>query len=263
VSAVLAPKSRPTGNWLSTPLAIWRLLRVVAHLASGLFTVFTTWDGYDPARKRSETIRWSGQLLKVLGITLQVQGEARPGAKLIVSNHISWLDIVTLNSVVPSRFVSKAEVKDWPLLGRLVDAVDTLYLVRERRRDAARVLGLMAQALRDGATVAVFPEGTTGDGHGVLHFHPNLVQAAIDADIPVQPVVLRYSNPGRPVSADTAYVADISLMQSLWMVATARGLTVHVHILPLQQVTHADRRALTALLHEQIAATLAADIAAS
>lgn len=262
--APAAAKAAPrTGHWGRAPLGAWRLLRVAGHILSGVGTVFTRWDGYDAARKHAETIRWSARMVALLGVRLEVIGQAHVGAKLIVANHISWLDIVTINSVVPSRFVSKAEVGQWPVVGKLVDAAGTLYLVRERRRDAARVLGLMAQALRDGATVAVFPEGTTGEGHGVLHFHPNLVQAAIDADALVQPVVLRYSNPGIPVSSDTAYIGDTTLLQSLWRVVTARGLIVRVHILPAQRVTHADRRSLTTQLHETIGQALAADIAAS
>jgi 1-acyl-sn-glycerol-3-phosphate acyltransferase len=260
VTAKAAPL---TGHWGRAPLGAWRLLRVVGHILSGVGIVFTRWDAFDAARKRAETIRWSGRMIDLLGVKLTVTGQAHAGAKLIVANHISWLDIVTLNSVEPSRFVSKAEVGQWPVVGKLVDAAGTLYLVRERRRDAARVLGLMAQALRDGATVAVFPEGTTGDGHGVLHFHPNLVQAAIDADVPVQPVVLRYSNPGVPVSSDTAYIGDTTLLQSLWRVVTAKDLCVHVHILPAQQVTHADRRALTTQLHAQIEACLADGVKAA
>ena len=169
----------------------------------------------------------------------------------------SWLDIIAINSVMPSRFVSKAEVAHWPVVGRLVTAAGTLYLVRERRRDAMRVLGLMAKGLREGHTLAVFPEGTTGTGHGVLHFHPNLLQAAIDADVPVQPVALRYADPVQEVSPLAAYVGDTSLLQSLWSVVSARGLVVHVHVLPLQAATHADRRALAALLQDQIEAAVA------
>src|SRR5690606_7079992 len=176
--------------------------------------------------------------------------------KLVVSNHVSWLDIVALNAVVPSRFVSKAEVADWPVVGRMVTQAGTLFLTRERRRDAMRVLGLMAKGLREGHTLAVFPEGTTGDGHGVMHFHPNLLQAAIEASVPVQPVALRYADPQHAVSPLAAYVGDTTLLQSLWRVVSARGLVVHVQVLSPQAVTHADRRTLAASLQDQIAAAV-------
>ncbi len=234
------------------PRAAWRLSRVLLHLLIGYARSYLVWPKLDEQGWHDETARWSGKLLTILGIELTVQGQARPGAKLVVSNHISWLDIVAINAVVPSRFVSKAEVGQWPLVGRLVTAAGTLYLVRERRRDAMRVLGLMSKAMREGHTVAVFPEGTTGDGHGVMHFHANLLQAAIDAPAPVQPVVLRYSDPAHAVSPIAAYVGDTTLMQSLWWIVTAKGLQVHAHILPLQAAAHADRRALADQLQTQI-----------
>ncbi|MGC4060320.1 MAG: lysophospholipid acyltransferase family protein [Aquabacterium sp.] len=237
-------------------LAIWRLLRVWMHVLNAYGLSYTVWPRLDEQGWHNENLRWSRQLLRILGIELTVSGKARPGAKLVVSNHVSWLDIVAINSVVPSRFVSKAEVANWPVIGRLVTIAGTLYLVRERRRDAMRVLGLMSQALRDGHTVAVFPEGTTGSGHGVMHFHGNLLQAAIDAQVPVQPVVLRYSDPQHTISPKTAYTGDTTLMQSLWWVVSAKGLRVHATILPLQSVLHADRRALAELLHGQILETL-------
>ena len=244
--------------WMA-PLAVWRLLRVLVHLLVILLQSVTVWRSLDRAQLDAVTLRWSGQLLRILGIRLIVQGQGHPGAKLVVSNHVSWLDIVAINSVVPSRFVSKAEVAQWPLIGPLVTAAGTLYLVRERRRDAVRVLGLMAKVMREGHTVAVFPEGTTGSGLGVMHFHPNLLQAAIDAPVPVQPVVLRYSDPRHRFSPIAAYTGDTSLLQSLWWVVTGRGLCVHANILPLQEVTHADRRALATHLHVLISEVLSAE----
>jgi len=180
MSTVVSSPARtvtPVVKWWMAPVAVWRLLRVFVHLVIIVLKAVTIWRVLSEAKLDSIKIDWSGKLLRILGIKLVVQGQARPGAKLVVANHVSWLDIVAINSVVPSRFVSKAEVANWPLLGRLVTAAGTLYLVRERRRDAMRVLGLIAKGLQEGHTVAVFPEGTTGDGHGVMHFHPNMLQA--------------------------------------------------------------------------------------
>jgi 1-acyl-sn-glycerol-3-phosphate acyltransferase len=255
--SALTPRFWRAGSVLAVPRVTWRLSRVIGHVLHGYLRSWLVWPRLDERGRDAECVRWSGKMLRMLGIELVAQGQARPGAKLVVSNHVSWLDIVALNAVVPSRFVSKAEVADWPVVGRMVTQAGTLFLTRERRRDAMRVLGLMAKGLREGHTLAVFPEGTTGTGHGVLHFHPNLLQAAIDADVPVQPVALRYADPVQEVSPLAAYVGDTSLLQSLWSVVSARGLVVHVHVLPLQAATHADRRALAALLQDQIEAAVA------
>lgn len=242
--------SRAWSTWVLGP---WRLFNIVVHIVRGLWLARIAYVDR-PATERDEAVRhWSQQLLKVLGVTLVVKGHPRPGAKLVVSNHVSWLDIVAINSVVPSRFVSKAEVAAWPVVGYMVTAAGTLYLQRERRRDAMRVLGLMSDALREGYTVAVFPEGTTGDGHHLLHFHANMLQSAIDAKEPVQPLALRYSDEANDISPAAAFVGDTTLWQSLWGVITARQLTVRVTVMPLQAVDHADRRALAELLSTQIA----------
>lgn len=242
--------------WAILVLAPCRVLGVVAHLLKGLWLARLPYVDRLPDQRDEAVRNWSRQMLKILGIRLVVDGHARPGPKLLVSNHTSWLDIVAINSAVPSRFVSKAEVAHWPLVGAVVTAAGTLYLQRERPRDAVRVLGLMSQALRDGYTVAVFPEGTTGDGHELLHFHANMLQSAIDAKMPVQPVAVSYSEPGHAISPSTAFVGDTTLLQSLWQVLSARGLSVHVRILPLQTVNHADRRALAESLRHQIDAVL-------
>ncbi len=233
---------------LAVPVAAWRLLRIGGHVLFALACSYTAWRALSRPRLEAVTRVWSGQLLRILGLQLTVHGTPRPGAKLIVSNHVSWLDIVAINAVAPARFVSKAEVARWPLVGRLVTSARTLYLVRERRRDAMRVLGLMAQAMKEGDTVAVFPEGTTGPGDHVMHLHPNLLQAAIDADVPVQPVLIRYADPHHRFSPEPAYVGDTTLLRSLWQVVSARSITVHVTFLPARTVTHADRRALAGSL---------------
>lgn len=246
------PTAQGAAFWVSVPLATWRLSRVLVHVLHAYVRSWVVWPRLDAEGRDLECVRWSRQLLQILGIKLLIQGQARPGAKLVVANHVSWLDIVAINAVVPSRFVSKAEVAAWPMVGRLVTQAGTLYLRRERLRDAKRVLGLMAKGLRDGHTLAVFPEGTTGPGHRVMHFHPNLLQSAIDACVPVQPVALRYADPCHAYSPKAVYVGDTSLLQSLWWVVTARGLTVHVHVLSPQSTSHADRRALASRLQETI-----------
>jgi 1-acyl-sn-glycerol-3-phosphate acyltransferase len=178
----------------------------------------------------------------------------RPGATLLVANHISWLDIVALHAAVPqARFVSKADVLHWPLLGWLIRGAGTLFIERERKRDAVRVVHAMAEALRAGDTVAVFPEGTTGPGPELLPFHANLLQAAIATGTPVQPAALRYADPLQPFSPAVEFLGETTLLQSLWQVASARGLCAHVTLLPPQGSEHADRRALAEHLRQQIA----------
>ncbi|MFM2069337.1 MAG: hypothetical protein RLZZ584_4246 [Pseudomonadota bacterium] len=237
--------------------AAWRLLGVTAHLLHGLAIVLLRFPGLDSAARQARVQWWSQKMLCRIGVSLRVHGQFRPGAKLIVANHISWLDIMAIHAVCPqARFVSKADVQAWPLIGRLVDAGGTLYLQRERKRDALRVVHLMAEALTRGETVAVFPEGTTADGHALLPFHANLLQAAIATATVVQPVAIRFSEPGLPVSVAAQFVGETTLVQSLWRIAAARGLAVDLHVLAPEVTAHADRRRLADHLADTIQAVL-------
>jgi 1-acyl-sn-glycerol-3-phosphate acyltransferase len=184
---------------------------------------------------------------------LQRSGRVAGGPLLLVANHISWLDILAINAVQPARFVSKADVRHWPLLGWLVACGGTLFIERERKRDALRVLHQVAEALRLGEIIAVFPEGTTSEGHSVLPFHANLLQAAIAAQAPVQTLALRYSDATQRVSQAAAYVGDTPLVASIWATAMAQDLCVRVQAAPPQPTAHdADRRALAEQLRHEI-----------
>ena len=237
--------------------AVLRLVGAVLHVLHGAWVVGVVFPHLDSAGRDRRVQWWSVTMLRRLGLTLQVQGQFRPGAKLLIANHIGWLDILALHALTPARFVSKAEVKHWPVLGALVSAGGTLYIERARARDAMRVVHQMAEALQAGDTVAVFPEGTTSDGHGLLPFHANLFQAAIATNTPVQPVALRYSDAHRAVSPNAAYIGDTTLLQSFWAVVRARGLTAHVNVLTAHATHHADRRALAQHMQDQVNQALA------
>jgi 1-acyl-sn-glycerol-3-phosphate acyltransferase len=237
--------------------ALWRLARALLHASHGLLIVLLLFRWLGPDARRERVRWWAAKMLRMLGIELRVQGRFRPGAKLIVANHVSWLDVMSVHAVCPeARFVSKADVQRWPLVGRLVGAAGTLYIERERARDALRVVHQMAEALRGGDTVAVFPEGTTGDGHALLPFHANLLQAAIATETPVQPVALRYADARHAVSPAAQWLGATTLAQSLWKLARGDGLVVHLHVVEAQGSAHADRRALAARLRELVSEAL-------
>jgi 1-acyl-sn-glycerol-3-phosphate acyltransferase len=237
--------------------AAWRLLRMVLHLLHGMAVMALRFPGADAGRRQEHIRWWSAKLVRMAGLDLQVSGTPRPGATLLVANHISWLDIAAIHAVAPqARFVSKADVLAWPLLGWLIKGAGTLFIERERKRDALRVLHQVAEALKAGDTVAVFPEGTTGDGAELLPFHANLLQAAISTGTPVQCVVLRYSDPDHRFSPAAQFLGDTTLLQSVWRMLSAQGLCVHVELLQPQGARHADRRALSDYLRSQIHAQL-------
>jgi 1-acyl-sn-glycerol-3-phosphate acyltransferase len=239
-------------------LALWRLMRAVVHVLHGM-AVMTRFPTLTPAGRHERIRWWSAGLLRAVGMTVEVSGTPRPGATLIVSNHISWIDIAAIHAAAPhARFVSKADVLQWPLLGWLIRNAGTLFIERERKRDAVRVVHAMAEALQSGDSVAVFPEGTTGAGPQLLPFHANLLQAAVSTATPIQPVVLRFADAAQPYSPAVVYIGDTTLLQSVWRVVSARGLRAHVQLLPAVATAHADRRRLAEHLRELMAAELPA-----
>jgi len=240
--------------------AAGRLLRCVLHGVHGVLIVLLRFGALPTAQRQFYVQWWATKTLRLMGITLRVEGAPVAGAVLLVANHISWLDIMALHAVCPhARFVSKADVKSWPLMRHLVDAAGTLYLERERKRDALRVVHAMAEALKAGDTVAIFPEGTTSDGQTLLAFHANLLQAAIVTETPVQPVAIRFSDSTHAISRAVEFVGATTLAQSLWSVACGDELIVRVALLPPRETsTEADRRALAEQLRSDIAAQLAA-----
>lgn len=239
-------------------LTLLRALRLTLHILYALgIAVCYPWLGMGLQRRILQ--RWSRELLDILGITLLIASddalhEVRRG--LIVTNHVSWLDVFVLNAVIPMRFVAKSEVRGWPVIGWLCARAQTLFIERGKARSAARVNTTMVELLQRGECLAVFPEGTTTDGAQVAHFHPSLLQPAIDADVPVQAIALRYQDGYGQRSDAAAYIDEISFGQSMCMILCARQLQVRlVGAAPLQSAG-TDRRSLTRCAHQSIADAL-------
>ena len=235
--------------------ASWRLARCLVHTLHGLALCALAFPRLDARARRRHVQRWSARMLGALDVDCQVEGAAHDGPVLLVANHVSWLDILAINAVQPARFVAKAEVHRWPLLGRLVAAGGTLFIERERKRDALRVLHQVAAALAAGDVVALFPEGTTSAGEGVLPFHANLLQAALSAGAPLQPLALRYRDARSNPSRAAAYVGETSLVASLWQVLRADRLCVRMTLLAVEP-SLLERRAMAARLRERIVRAL-------
>lgn len=234
------------------------LLRVVLHLFQGLATCALVFPLAGPAMRERRIRNWSRGLLSICGVRLVVRGEISDSPALIVCNHISWLDIFAINTCRPCRFVAKSDIRDWPLLGWLVDRAGTIFIARGRQRDVRRIFQGLVQSIHAGERVAFFPEGTTSVQGTVLPFHANLFEAAIDADVPVQPYALRYlDRDGRPHPA-VEYVGDTTFVQSMVTILRHRDITAELLVLPSLPSNGAHRRELAAAAHAAIAGTLEA-----
>jgi 1-acyl-sn-glycerol-3-phosphate acyltransferase len=241
-----------------------RLPLLVLLLFTGLAVVLLAFPLSGEAFRRAAIRRWSRALCAACGlrlVELPAPGaaplSALPPGRLILANHISWLDIFAINALCPVAFVAKAEIARWPLIGTLVARTGTLFIERGRRHAVHRMVEHIAHALRDGARVAVFPEGTTGDGASLLPFHANLLQAAIVDGTPVWPVGLIYRDSTGARARAVEFLGETTFVASMWRILGARDLSCEVH--PLAELAPRPgetRHALSARVREGLAARL-------
>ena len=226
------------------PTRVVRIARLAWNFAAGAGTAAFRFPGWTHAQRRRRIGTWSRELLTILGVRIIAPDgiAGRAGGCLIVANHISWLDIFVINALEPARFVSKAEVRGWPLIGWLSAKHDTVFLRRGSRGHARLINAEIADVLGRGAYVALFPEGTTTDGTHVLHFHGALLQPALNVGRPVLPVALSYWEADGTRSLAPRYDGDVSLGQCLRAVASRPRLTARLVALPALGLDGADRR---------------------
>lgn len=187
-----------------------RLIRLPLLLLHLLLAVLVTLalgrrdpSGLPTPRFRRVIMAWYRGLCRILGVRIRVSGRPLEGPVLMVANHVSWLDIPVIGAHAAAGFLSKSEVRHWPVIGWLARFNATLFIRRGEHGAAEAVTRAMAEQLGRGGTVLVFPEGTTTDGTRVRRFHRRLFAAARRAGCPVQPVALRYHlrPDGRPGAA--------------------------------------------------------------
>ncbi|MDB5884454.1 MAG: lyso-ornithine lipid acyltransferase [Polaromonas sp.] len=225
--------------------ACWRLLRILVHILIGVWVAAVRLPRLQPSQQNARVQAWAQSFLAHAGVALEIRGQPPVnGPVLLVANHISWLDIPVMHAARHCRFVSKSDVRDWPLIGILATAGGTLFIERRSRRDAMRVVHLIRDALKANQILAVFPEGTTGDGRVLLPFHANLLQAAISAQAPAQPVGLRFMDMASgQTSHAPSYIGDETLLGSIWRTLCAPPIVAVVHYGDAQLAEGRDRRA--------------------
>lgn len=185
-----------------------------------------------PATRQRIKRWWSRRLLDILNVQVEQRGEfpASSSPFLLASNHVSWLDIHLIDSVQPTRFVAKSEIRQWPVAGWVAERAGTVFINRARRHDTGRIAEVIGKVMADGDVVGLFPEGTTSIGEEVRKFHASLLQPAVAAQVPVVPVAIRYLRPSGEICREAAYVDDLSFAQSLGLIIRQRSITARLVI---------------------------------
>ena len=231
----------------------WRLARVIVHLLAGLATCALVFPWAGRPLRDAATRRWSRRLLAIC----KVRVEAAPGSAaldhaLFVANHVSWLDIFVLNSLYPCRFVAKAEIRKWPLLGWLAAGAGTVFIARGNRRELRHIFKGIVSVLEQGERVAFFPEGTVGAQGSVLPFHANLFEAAIDARVAVQPCALAYLDEAGGWHHGVDYTGDVTFTDSIVTILKGPPVRARVACLTPLAGSGAHRRELAQAAQDAI-----------
>ena len=199
--------------------------------------------------------KWSVKVLKSFGISIKLLGSENLTIKsgfCIVSNHISWIDIQVLESIVHCRFISTSEVFSWPVIGKMAEAAGSLFIDLDNpRMGTKKIADQMVSLLQAGERICFFPEGTSTDGRQILPFKSNLFQPSIISGTPVIPVAIRYLDKDNHISTAAGFFGDMTLIECMSNIFKNRPLTAEVTFLPVSPV-FAHKKELSEYCYRQI-----------
>jgi 1-acyl-sn-glycerol-3-phosphate acyltransferase len=234
-----------------------RLGRIAVHLAQGLATCALVFPWAGPALRARIVRRWSRGLLRIVRVQLEpAAGVPALGHALVAANHVSWLDIFVINAYHPCRFVAKAEIRAWPVLGWLAYKAGTVFIARGSRRELRLIFKGIVEALHDGERVAFFPEGTTARQGSLLPFHANLFEAAIDAKVALQPYAVSYVDAAGLPHASIDYLDDTTFGESIKMILSGPPVRARLTCLAPIETAGAHRRELAQAAEAAVGAAL-------
>jgi 1-acyl-sn-glycerol-3-phosphate acyltransferase len=232
--------------------AIWFSAELLLYCAA-FFLLLLRHAGRPPQSARSRWLQWcSRRTLRIFSVCCTATGP-RPAAGLLVCNHLSYLDVLVLVSLTPAVFVSKAEVKHWPVFGWFARLAGTLFVDRTRRSDVTRMNAAIDQALAAGNVLVLFPEGTSWNGSEVLPFKSPLLEPIVGAKHPLSVAHLRYSVTDGSVANDVCYWGDMTFFPHLVRLMTRAGVAAHVRFNRIETPA-ADRKELARQLHRAVVA---------
>ncbi len=237
-----------------------RIVRLLAVLALG--TLLAGWVGMqerlgrrDLMPQRQRLTRWFlARLTAALPFRVSLHGRLPERPMLWVSNHVSWTDIPLLGCLVPLSFLSKAEVRSWPLAGWLAHRAGTLF-IRRGAGDSGLVKNQLLRHLQQRRSLLIFPEGTTTNGRGLRNFHSRLLASAVEAATPVQPVAIRYLRDGE-IDPIAPFIGEDDLVSHLLRLLGSERSTVEIHLLPALESDGLSRTELTRRAQAAISAKL-------
>ena len=229
-------------------LALLMTLILVPLTALGRVTGFKPLSQWVP-------VLWYRLFLKLMRVTVHIEGGWPQDTALIVTNHCTWLDIPVLGSQGPVSFVAKSDIASWPVIGFIARVTNTIFVSRERRISTGETRDHIRTAMDRGRTVILFPEGTTSDGTRVLPFKSALFGAVHYAGTPVIPLGIAYTKRGglniaRNQRRQIAWYGDLSLLPHYWAIVTGPPVDVTLALAP--PLITGDRKSLAREAEHQV-----------
>lgn len=234
----------------------WRFARVTVHLFAGLLTCALVFPWTSAATHERLIRRWSRKLLQIVKVNAgfrDLSNGAVAQRSLIVANHVSWLDIFVMNSVHPCHFVAKSDIRGWPLIGWLCEKTGTIFIARGKQREVRKIYEGLVHQIQAGDRVAFFPEGTTAPQGTLLPFHANLFEAAIQAQVPIQPFAVRYLDAQGVLHPAADFIGDMTFVESMAVILKAGGLQAELVRMPAISTDGAHRRDIAQLARQAVA----------
>lgn len=233
--------------------------RLVLKLLKGLLLIGCVFPHLRPSERDVIIESWCREVLDVLSVRVNLRGETPPGkvsSVLFVANHVSWMDILVMNACRRVRFVAKAEVRQWPLVGWMAIRTGTIFFKRTSPHELGRVTKSINTFLRRGDCIALFSDGTRTDSASVHAFHSGLLESAIAAEALIWPVGIRYSRLDGSLGTDTPVVSSQSLFASIRNILAQPATRAQVSYTDPIESSAGDRHKLTAWCHQSIERSL-------
>ena len=240
-------------SWLRRSI---RLLLLAIHVLWGCCLLWWV-VGPDPEQRSAQDWRvingWMWRLCRLLGLRIRCVGKVADSPVLLVANHISWHDIVVIQSLAPTGFIAKHEIRSWPIIGWMAYRGNTLFIRRGQRESFQQIKRDMMQRLSNQQSLVVFPEGCTSAGESVLPFRSRLYEPAIEVDVPIQAVAIHYHSADMPLKG-LAFVDNESFLRHAIRVLGAKTIDVTVHFCEPVVAAQRQRRELAGITHDKVTA---------
>ena len=235
---------------------------MLGHAALAVFLLRFAYPRLAAPRRRALMRWWSAKLLRILNITLRIEGPAplaRETGAMVAANHVSWLDIFVISSVRPTRFVAKSEIRQWGAAGWITDRAGTLFIRRDQLRDMTRINAAVHDALEAGDCVGIFPEGITTEGDMLHKFHSALFESAVVNHAHVHPAAIRYEKPDGALMREFSFRGERTFMESMRLIVGERRAVARIAFAPPLETRAAHRRDVARAAEEKVASLLGLD----